>query len=90
MATGAAPLSSSVLVAQNVIRYLQEANLSLGAGRGDRERGRENVCMCKHVRAHRCVWIYVCTSTCTSTNGAAEEAKLLILGKLRESYLMKV
>ena len=54
------------------------------------EGGRENVGTCKHVRAHGCVWIYVCTPTCVSTNGAAEEAKLLVLGELMESYLMKV
>lgn len=82
MATGAAQLSSSVLVAQNVIRYLQEANLSLW-GRGD-------VCMCQHVRAHSCVWIHVCTPARMSTNAAAEEATLLVLGKLMESHLMKV
>ena len=59
-------------------------------GVGDWEVGRENVGTCKHVRAHGCVWIYVCTPTCVSTNGAAEEAKLLVLGELMESYLMKV
>lgn len=52
--------------------------------------GEGDVCMCQRVRAHSCVWIHVCTPARMSTDAAAEEATLLVLGKLMESHLMKV